>query len=181
MNRTRVIIGSLLLLLYACVSSYDPRLRLDADLVVVDAIITDQAGPQTVTLSRARARGDSSGSAPLTHATVAVVVDGRTTLSLIEIQPGVYRLPEGFVGQVGHSYQLRFQTIEGQSYQSSDEPMVAVSAIRAVYDQYNPDGPKQTADALPTPVNDVYLNFQDPSGDRNFYLWRWRLYETQQW
>ena len=31
------------------------------------------------------------------------------------------------------------------------------------------------------PTNDVYVDFEDPVGTRNFYLWRTRLYEQQEW
>ena len=180
-NSLPKIAGLLLLFLHACVSSYDPNLRLNADLVLVNGIVTDQPGPQTISLSHTRSSADSSATAPISAATVEVLVNGTTSLTLREVQPGTYQLPDGFVGKVGSTYQLRFRTLDGVTYQSSVETMTAVPPIQRAYDQFNPNGPKSTADALPKPVNDIYLDFQDPPGERNFYLWRWRLYEMQRW
>ena len=173
---------SLLLLLHSCVGTYDPSLALNTNLVVVNGTLTDLAEPQTISLSRSRSSRDSlSVNTPITKARVEVIVNGSTTLPLSETLPGTYRLPDGFRGQVGQTYQLRFRTAEGVAYESSVEPMVATPPIGRTYEQFNPQGPKATADGLPLPANDIYIDLQDPADSRNFYLWRWRLYETQLW
>jgi hypothetical protein len=168
-------------LFQGCVSQYDADVQLNANLVVVNGIITDQAGMQTIALSRARSSADSSATTPIQRAVVELVINGSTVVSLREVQPGEYQCPDGFVGKIGSTYQLKFRTEEGTAYQSSVETMLPVPGIVRAYDTYNAQGPKTTADALPTPVNEIYVDFQDPAGERNFYLWRWRLYETQQW
>ena len=165
-----------------CIDAYDPSLSLNSNLVVVSGIITDLDETQTINLSRSRSSADSGNvSTPIEHASVSIVVNGTTFISLHEIQPGLYSCPADFRGKVGTSYQLRFQTQEGVSYESSAETMVSVPPILKTYDQFNPQGPKTTADGTPVPANDVYIDFQDPVGERNFYLWRWRDYETQLW
>lgn len=162
-----------------CVDAYDPSLKLDADLVVVNGIITDLNETQTITLSRSRSTTDSGAiSTPIRRAMVSVAVNGMP-MSLLETQPGIYSFPAGFRGQVGTTYQLQFRTEDGVSYESSVETMVSVSSILKVYDQFNPEGPKKTADGKQIPANDIYIDFQDPANERNFYLWRWRLYEEQ--
>lgn len=169
--------------LSTCVATFDPTLNPNASLVVVEGILTDQPVAQAVTLSRSKSSRDSSSRTPIAKAQVQVVVNGTTTLTLAEIQPGRYELsPDQFRGRVGDSYQLRFQTAGGIRYESSVETMVAVPPIQRVYDQYNAEGmPARTADESPVPTNDVYVDFQDPAGARNFYLWRTRLYEQQEW
>lgn len=174
--------GLLLTGLCGCVASYDPSLALNANLVVVSGLVTDLDEIQTISLSRSRSNADSSDiTTPIQHAVVTVVVNGTTPVSLLEVQPGTYQFPTGFRGKVGNTYQLRFQTAEGTTYESSVETMASVPSIVRTYDQFNPQGPKKTADGLPVPANDIYIDTQDPVGDRNFYLWRWRLYEIQQW
>ncbi|GAB4015972.1 DUF4249 domain-containing protein [Spirosoma koreense] len=167
---------------HQCIDAYDPSLTLNANLVVVSGIITDLNEVQTVSLSRSRSSADSANvSIPIQHASVSVVVNGTTPVSLLETQPGVYSCPADFRGQVGNTYQLRFQTQEGVRYESSVETMASVPPLTKIYDQFNPQGPKKTADGTSVPANDIYIDFQDPAGERNFYLWRWRLYEQQLW
>ena len=170
-----------MVLLVSCVSSYDPNLQLNANVVVVNGIITDQAGPQTITLSRARSNADSIVNTPIHNATVEVLVDGSTTLALTEIQTqfGSYQLPDNFRGRVSSTYQLRFRTAEGVTYESSVETMAPVPPIQRVYDQ--PHGQTITVGDTVAPASDIYLDYQDPPGVANFYLWRWRNYEIQDW
>jgi hypothetical protein len=176
---------SLLLLVWlmlGCVSAYDPELSFDADLVVVNGMITDLADAQTISLTRSRSQRDSADVVtPIRRAQVDIRVDDATTIRLTESQPGVYAFPADFRGKVGSRYQLRFTTEEGDSYASTVETMTAVPAIQRAYDQFTATGPIVRADGTPIPANDVYIDFQDPAGTRNFYLWRWRLYETQLW
>ncbi|MEZ0541497.1 DUF4249 domain-containing protein [Fibrella arboris] len=167
----------------ACVDAFDPELSLSANVLVVNGLITDLPGPQQLMLSRSRSRSDSASSTtPVTRATVTVLVNGKPLpLTEASTEPGTYQFPAGFRGQTGTTYQLQFRTAEGVSYESSAEVMTASPPITRVYDTFNPTGLKTTADALPTPTNDVFLDFTDPADQRNFYLWRWRLYELQSW
>ena len=171
----------LLVGLTACVDAFTPTLTLNTDLLVVDGTITDQAGPQGITLSRSRTKADSVTNTPVRGAVVQLVVNTGSVFSFSETEPGRYQLPDGFRGKVGDSYQLRFTTAEGTRYESGVETMLAVPPIGRAYDRYNPNGPSQFADGLPTPSSDVYVDFQDPANARNFYFWRSRLYERQEW
>jgi hypothetical protein len=176
------IVFGLLAVMQSCIEAYDPNVALNANLVVVSGIVTDLDEQQTISLSRSLSSADSANvSTPIQGATVTIVVNGTTPISLLETQPGTYSFPADFRGKLGNSYQLRFQTLEGKTYESSVETMVSVPAILKTYDRFNPEGPKKTANGLPVPANDVYVDFQDPVNERNFYLWRWRLYEQQSW
>ncbi|MBO0952373.1 DUF4249 domain-containing protein [Fibrella forsythiae] len=182
MSLRRVLLSSLMALLLGCVSSYDPDLVLNSSLVVVSGMITDLPETQVITLNRSRSNRDSANvSTAITNARVEVIVNGGETVLLSETVPGTYHFPDTFRGQVGSRYRLRFRTAEGAQYESSEETMAAVPAVSKAYDQFTLRGPRQTADGTPIPANDVYIDFTDPGNTRNFYLWRWRLYELQNW
>ena len=181
MNRSSAItclLLSLLAGLHGCVAPFDPSLSLSSDLVVVNGILTDQVQTQVVTLSRARSSADSAGSTPIAGARVEIIADG-TPVGLTEnaIQPGQYEAPAGFRGQVGRTYQLRFTTAGGVTYQSSAETMLPVPGISRAYDQPHA-GLVAVQDTL-VPASDIFVDYQDPVGQPNFYLWRWRDYEVQ--
>lgn len=177
-----ITLAGLLVCLSTCVSTFDPTLNPNAVLLVVEGTLTDQPVAQAITLSRSTSSKDSSNRTPVSKAQVQVIVNGMTTLTFAETQPGRYESrPDQFRGRVGDRYRLRFQTAEGIRYESSEETMVAVPPIQRVYDQYNANGPATIASELAAPSNDVFVDFQDPVGERNFYLWRTRLYEQQEW
>ena len=179
--RTSFLVVGLLTGLLACVDRFEPELNANTNLVVVDGIVTDLAKPQTIRITRSRSSRDSTTSIPIQRAAVTVTVNGTTALRLTEVQPGLYQFPADFRGRVGNMYQLSFRTEEGVTYESSVETMASVPPVLRSYDQFNAQGIKTTADSRPVPTNDVYIDFQDPAGQTNFYLWRWRLYENQAW
>ncbi|WP_375448166.1 DUF4249 domain-containing protein [uncultured Fibrella sp.] len=182
MSIRRISLTSLIALLVGCVSSYDPELSLNSSLVVVSGMVTDLPGQQAITLNRSRSNPDSvAASTAITNARADVVINGSETLQLNESTPGTYLFPATFRGQVGNRYKLRFRTAEGVQYESSEETMMAVPPVERAYDEFTLRGPKQTADGTPIPANDIYIDFADPGSSRNFYLWRWRLYEIQAW
>lgn len=173
---------ALLTAVAACVSPFSPDLNPSLDILVVEGVITDVDEQQTIYLSRSRSRADSMAlSVPVRNASVAVIVNGSTTVPLNETDPGTYQLPPTFRGRVGESYQLRFRTAEGQEYESTVETMVAVPRMLKAYDRFNQNGFTPRADELPVPSNEIYVDFQDAPNERNFYQWRWRLYEMQDW
>ncbi|GAB2575043.1 hypothetical protein GCM10027190_26030 [Spirosoma areae] len=177
-----MLVGSLAVGLSGCVDKFDPSLSPNTDLLVVDGIITDLPETQAIRLSRSRSNRDSTASQPLTKATVEVVVNG-TALTLPEstTEPGSYEFSPNFRGRVGDRFQLRFTTAEGTRYESNTEQMLPVAPILKVYDRFNPTGIEKVTKDGATPSNDIYVDFQDPAGERNFYLWRWTLWEPQAW
>jgi len=180
--------------LAGCVEPFSVKFETAKEYIVVDGVITDMEGPQYIRLSKTNpdASNESSefsqtiwttgaSTLPLTKAKVSVIVNESATFMLTETDPGVYQLPVSLKGKVGNAYQLQFETETGQRYQSSSETMLPVASVKSAYDVFNPKGlPNYSAYYRDfTPSNDIYVNFDDPAGQQNFYRWQWTLWETQ--
>jgi hypothetical protein len=181
--RRWALLGCVLMGLSACVESFEPGLTLTADVLIVDGTITDLPERQTVRLSRSRVANGQSYTAPVTGATVEILVNGNNPVGLRENAgtKGLYEAPVDFRGQVGNRYQLRFTTAEGQRYQSSEEMLAGVPAITKVYDQFDAQGIVNAEKTAFTPANLIYIDTQDPGSSRNYYRWTWTLWEQQGW
>jgi hypothetical protein len=192
--RLTIFITFILTGLSACVEPYSVDFGAAQEYIVVDGVVTDMEGPQFITLSKTNpeAKNESSeftqtiwtkglSTLPLTKAKVKVIVNESQSYDLTEYEPGVYQLPLSFRGKVGESYQLQFQTEEGKSYESSGEKMLPVSPVKRAYDVFNPKGISKLSEYYGdyTPSNDIYLDFDDPTAERNFYRWQWTLWEVQ--
>ena len=184
----------MLLGLSACVEPFSVRFGTPKEYVVVDGVLTDLEGPQTVTLAKTNpdAKNESSeftqtiwtkgqSTLPLPNAKVTVTVNGSATFELTETDPGTYQLPLSFRGKVGDSYQVHFSTPDGKNYESSAEAMLPVAAVKQAYDVFNPKGISKLSEFYGeyTPSNDIYLDFDDPAGEKNFYRWQWTSWEVQ--
>ncbi len=175
---------ALLGLMTACVETYDASAPQTANLLVVEGTLTDLPEIQTVRLSRTRVINGRSGTLPVEGARVEVRVnDAPTTVVFREskTEKGVYEGPDGFRGQTGSRYQLRLTLPEGARYESGVETMQAVSKIEKVYDRFDPQAIANVEKTRFTPANLIYVDTQDPPGQRNFYQWTWTLWEQQQW
>ncbi|MBC7892143.1 MAG: DUF4249 domain-containing protein [Sphingobacteriaceae bacterium] len=166
----------------ACVEPYVPNLNLEGQRFTVEATITDLPEPQYVKLSYAVAKPFNEFEITAVGlATVTVLANG-VALVWKETTPGHYEAPVEFRGTVGTRYQLRLALANGQRYESTEEIMPAVPPIANVYDRFNSQGIARSTDrSVFWPSNDVYVDVQDPTNERNFYRWDWTLWEKQQW
>ena len=181
-----VCLGALLTPL-ACVDSLEQTLRGTVNVVVVDGTITNLTEPQIIRLNRSKADPLTGrfGTLPLTKASVEILVDSVQTIPMTETEAGRYQAPDGFMGLMGHVYQLRFTLSDGSRYQSTPEVMPAVPAIQRVYERFNPTSlSTQLYDGTINSyrgANDFFVDWQDPADQHNYYRWDWKLWEKQDW
>ncbi len=165
--------------LYACVETYDVTYNLDAELLTVEGFVTDQV-VSTINISKSRSVEDNYYSVPLKGCNVEVALGDGSVVVFKEQAEGVYVSPTNFQGKAGETYQLRFRTPDGKTYQSSKEKMGVVPAIKKIYQQFDKNGilDKTGKRVVASSVN-IYVDFDDPKDAKNFYLWRWKRYEEQ--
>jgi len=122
-----------------CTEIYNPNIASDKEALIVEGLITDEAGPFTIKLSKAKPLPfDSVNSATylVGKAQVSIVDNEMKTYTLKESSFGSYVTPTEFVTKIGNSYKLRIVTREGVRYESSFEklmPPQGYDNIRANY------------------------------------------------
>lgn len=172
-------------LLTACIDPLDLTINGTVNTIVVDGTITNRAEPQVIRINRSKSDPLTGrfGSVPITKATVEVVIDSAQVVSCHETVAGSYQLPSDFKGQIGHAYQLRFTLSDGTAYQSTQQIMQPVPAIGSVTARFNPASlpVESPLDGGYRAGHDVFIDWQDPASQRNYYRWEWRLWEKQSW
>ncbi len=169
--------------IHACVEPYTPSITLTARLLVVEATLTDRPEVQTVRLARSQVFNGLSSTTPESGATVEILVNDAQPVTLREkpTTPGLYFAPESFQGKNGVRYRLRFTLSNGQRYESGEETLSAVAPIGRVYDRFEAAALPNAERTQFTPANLLYVDFDDPAAERNFYRWEWTLWEAQSW
>lgn len=107
------------------------------DLLVVDALITDQEVIQKVYLTRSVQLTDTS-SKKETNAVVWVENEIGDKVMFEERRPGAYFSAAPFAAQLGHTYTLRIETNDGRSYTSSEASMNYTPTIDSIYAEFEP-------------------------------------------
>jgi len=115
-----------------CVEPYHPKLNDYIEIPVVDGIITNEAGPYIVTLSKSSTVYNPEFD-PIVGAEVTISDDLNYEEVLTEIEPGVYSTdPDGIRGKVGRKYQVTIKK-DGKTYQSAFEELQEPVEIDSVY------------------------------------------------
>ncbi|MCU0338513.1 MAG: DUF4249 domain-containing protein [Spirosomaceae bacterium] len=163
----------------ACVEVYDTSFRFSSDVITVDGFVTNDA-PVSVFLRRAKSAGRNYYADPLRNCQAEVRVSNGTTIKLTEFSSGYYVSAADFRGVAGQTYQLRFTTPEGQTYESQPELLNAAPPILKAYHEFNRNGFLDRTGTRPLYSSlDIYVDFADPPTQKNFYLWKWTDFEEQ--
>lgn len=162
-------------LLAGCVDPYYPEIEDRQGALVIEALITDQAGWQVVYLSRSTPVNERGIQAE-PNAWVSVSDDlGRTT-EFIEQDPGSYYawMTADELG-TGINYRLHIVTSNGEVYESEPEMFPSPSpAIDRLYWGYETSG---TSDRTET-VNGIRFFLDMEAGADQGRNFRWELVET---
>jgi hypothetical protein len=134
-NRYYIILILLLLVCKACIEPYDPVINETQEVIVIDGVITDQAGMHQVAVSMSSPYGE-----PEFRPIQGCVVSVRDDLGNIEFYSenweaeGVYEawLDEPFLG-VGKSYSLQVHAPSNNVYISDYDTLLSCPPVDSVY------------------------------------------------
>jgi len=172
-ERTSILI--ICLLLAGCVDPYHPDIEDNQEALVVEALITDQAGWQVIYLSRSSPINDKGPHAE-SYAYVSVSDDTGISTEFIEQDPGAYYawMTDEELGKE-RNYQLNVVTSDGKVYASEPEMFPSPSpAIDRVYWKFETSGTSDRTEL----VRGIRFHLDleaEPDKGRNY---RWELVET---
>ncbi|MGZ2370795.1 DUF4249 domain-containing protein [Ancylomarina sp. YFZ004] len=133
MRRDITFLLFLLCFLSSCIDSYNVDVKKYENLLVVDALITNENKSHQVKLTRSIANLDETPMVE-TKATVLISCNDGSVEILKEIEPGIYRTDSTkFVVEIGKTYQLKIQTEGGKSYSSDDCEILTSTDIDRTY------------------------------------------------
>jgi Domain of unknown function (DUF4249) len=180
MNLKKYTIIILLLLLNSCITEFIPKTNETKEFLVVEGLVTDQHGPNTIKLSRSFPLGTKNTSNPVTGSNVTISDDLNNVYDLKETDAGTYITDSSeFRGKVGRTYTLHIRThpsSSGYNYESLPAQMIPVPPIDSVF--YSKVTIEEGPDGTPSQEGcQVYLNAHDPNSLCKFYRWEY----TETW
>lgn len=167
----------LLLIISSCISNYVPNISDYEEQLVVEGLITDQPGINTIKISNSDQLWERQFPKPFTGCIVSISDDIGNTHSLKETAPkGTYITdPSTFRGVVGRTYTLHIKTTtesKNFNYQSQPVKMIPVPPVDSIYYEKKVFRPSN----VPVDGCNIYLITHDPSNNCKFY--RWEYLET---
>lgn len=159
----------------SCISKFIPEISENKEVVVVEGLITDQYGSDTIKLYKSTPLGRKSMATPLRGCNLIIADDLGNSYNLYETVNGIYVTnADEFCGTIGRKYTLKIYTnsatAKNFSYESFPMEMKPVPPIDSLSyekiliseaDKYN--NRKEGAQ--------VYLDAHDPENNCKYYRW----------
>jgi len=132
----------------SCTEIYNPNISSDTKVLIVEGLITNEAGPYIIKLYAAEPFYADSvvGSKTVSGAKLEITDNENQTFKLTESKAGSYVTPINFTAKVGNSYKLLITTNDGNKYESNVETLLppqtydsihVIAATEGYLDKYN--------------------------------------------
>lgn len=164
-------IALFILLMVACIDPIEFQIVDPVGQIVVDGMITDQAGPYTVEIFRqANLKYDLTKRLPIIKSTVTMFDDQGNSELMTEVDRGIYKTaPGGMQGVIGRSYHLRIVLLDGRVFESVPDKLNPVGEIDSIYHEFERGNP---AAGIPDGYG-VYMDSKMLLNEETNYRWRW--------
>jgi hypothetical protein len=163
----------LLLLSGSCIYNFDPPSEGYENLLVVEALLSDDDEAFEVGLSRSIPI-NTGGLVPEANAQVSISDNIGNVFDLFEVSPGRYSTTPDFLSQTGRFYQLHIQTADGNQYESDTVLLRETPPIDSVFYKYEERVTTERVENIPG--LQIYLTTHDPNN--NTWYYRWEFEET---
>lgn len=164
----------LVLLITSCITEFIPEINEERELLVVEGLITDQPGPNTIKLSKSLPLGKKSDARPLSGCEVKISDDLGNVYSLNEMNAGTYVTNAAeFKGETGRLYTLQIsvpsgnQTVNYESFPVEMKPVPPIDSI--YYEKTVIDEPYENYPGIDG--CQIYLDTHDPENKCRFFRW----------
>jgi Domain of unknown function (DUF4249) len=167
---------SIQLFMCSCVEEYSKNPVLNAEVLVVEGLITNQLESDTIEVSYSNGKGVDIEIIPVKNCILTVTSDDGMNYNLKESFPGKYYTPSNMLRQIGKSYKLKIAIPNGETYESNFEKMTTPPTTK-VSDIFEEKAILNSKQNLYKPGNKVYIEFQDSPDEVNQYLFKYKYYE----
>ena len=144
----------------SCEKVIDVKLNTSASKLVIEGMITDQLGVQTITVTESVPYTNSNVYPPVTGAQVVVTDDDNHTWTFTETKPGIYTYPS-LKAETSHKYTMKVVAKNTTYTASSTMPsLVKLDTLSIKIITFGGDD-----------IKTVEAHFRDPADQVNQYRW----------
>lgn len=165
--------------LNACIDPYDANFGQSSKVLVVEGLLTnDIQNPDTIKIQYSYDVNEYVYKKPIAGTQASIVSSTGEETKLVSVgTEGGFLPPATFRINAAEKYTLKFSLGDGNNYESSPQQMLATPAIDKVYDIFNPTSKISNDGKFVSSNNEVFVDFQDKAGEKNYYMWRYTHYE----
>jgi hypothetical protein len=153
-----------------CTVEFDPDIRTNDELLVVEGMITNQNRTNKIKLSRSTKIGMPVGNTPVRGALVTITDENGAITTLTEDPAGTYSTDSTlFRGRIGGKYSLNVK-INDQNYGTDFIEMLPVPPINSLYYEKVVITAARDSNDIDEGAR-IYIDSYDPSGKCLYFRW----------
>lgn len=173
--RLSSVLAALLLFADACVDPISIGEPTSENQLVVDGFVSDEPGPYTVKLYRAKGLGfDTDYLVAVTKARVWIIDDLDNAEELTEPTRGIYQTSStGMRGVIGREYRVKIRTFEGEEYTSNPQKLEAAGVIDSLYYEFETNNVLVKGVLEQRPGFAFYMDGTGARSEDNRQRWKW--------
>lgn len=177
-NKSRIAFIGLILSALACVEPYELLLEKNAEKIIfVNGFLNDGGEEQIITIAESVPLSGIVYSNEIPGLKVEILVNNVEKIALINKNKGNYMIPKTLKFEIGKSYKLLFERLDGTKYESTSQSFKPAPKIEKHYEIFTLDGIKKLDKNIPG--HKIYIDYTDPYAEKNNYYWIWTLWERQ--
>ncbi len=175
-----IALGVLQVFVGGCVDPVTPEYDFQDDLLFIDAFALSEPGFSSVSIKKSFYDQRDYRSENVSNAVVQLKNPGTGAMvEFVEESPGVYAGPPDFTVGAGEVWKLYITLQDGRRVESKPDTVAPSVAIDSVGVAFSPEVKFDIGFDRYIPGHSVRLTWQDPPGQPNYYLWKYRTYEPQ--
>ena len=120
-------------MLVSCTEIYNPKIDSGAEALVVEGLITNEAGPFTIKLSKAGLYNSKSTVTYVGGAKLTIRDNLNQSFTLTDNLKGNYVTPDYFKTKIGNTYTLFIETTNGFIYKSKPQKLLPPLSYDSIY------------------------------------------------
>jgi hypothetical protein len=160
------------LFLLSCIDPLQFDINYSTSVLVVEGMISDQAGPYTLKLSTSAGVDTDQVPLPFSAARVTLFAENEAVEDLKEETAGSYTTSGSLRGEVGKVYHVRIQTPDGKIFESKPEQIQPAGFIKTISYEFEPRTVSLPYGDFKADVFNVFIDgFASPE-ETEFLRWR---------
>ena len=169
----------LALIFQSCVEEVDAEFDLQSDIIFIDGYVLTESGTSSVTISKSTFVNQSTYKVVnISDANVRIEnINTGEIIEFLEDNSGVYGCPTNFAASTGEEWKLFVELEDGKKIESKIQTVTSTVSIDNVQAEYSPEIEFNAQYGRLIPGHRLSIDFQDPVGEENFYLWKYRTFE----
>jgi hypothetical protein len=162
----------------SCIELVDAEYSYQDNVIFIDAYALTEAGTSTVTISRSRWDDINYSIRLIPNAKVQLEnIDTGLTIDFTTGTTGAYVCPPDFAVEEGEVWKLYIELEDGRKFESEPETVKATIPIDEIKSEYSTELVYNAAQEEFVPGHRISIDWQDPAGEENYYLWKYKTFE----